>query len=139
MGTGRGHARHLSERRVATAALAVYPPAMDEQPLNAGIFDLATHKVCGESCPHVSRWALTPPFHLDRENSRLTISVALVRGSPLAGVTRYPCPAEPGLSSRTGFRLMPATVRLTHRFILYIAVPQVNRIFLFLRLDGDII
>ena len=39
------------------------------------------------------------------------LSVALVRGSPLAGVTRYPCPAEPGLSSRTAFRLMPAVVR----------------------------
>ena len=27
------------------------------------------------------------------------ISVALVLGSPPAGVTRYPCPVEPGLSS----------------------------------------
>ena len=41
------------------------------------------------------------------------ISVALVRGSPLAGVTRYPYPVEPGLSSRTGFRLMPATIQRT--------------------------
>ena len=45
---------------------------------------------------------------------RRYISVALVRGSPLAGVTRYPCPAEPGLSSRTGFRLVPAAVRPAH-------------------------
>ena len=36
------------------------------------------------------------------------ISVALVRGFPLAGVTRYPCPVEPGLSSRTGFRRVRA-------------------------------
>ena len=40
-------ARHLSVCRVATVAIAVYPPAMDEQPLNAGILDLATHKTCG--------------------------------------------------------------------------------------------
>ena len=38
------------------------------------------------------------------------ISVALVRGFPLAGVTRYPCPVEPGLSSRTGFRRVRAAV-----------------------------
>ena len=30
---------------------------------------------------------------------RRYISVALVLGSPPAGVTRYPCPVEPGLSS----------------------------------------
>ncbi|WP_418986950.1 hypothetical protein, partial [Bacteroides heparinolyticus] len=28
-------------------SIAVYPPAMGEQPLNAGILDLATHKTCG--------------------------------------------------------------------------------------------
>ena len=68
-------------------------------------------------------WALTPPFHLDRDRSRLTISVALVRGSPLAGVTRYPCPMEPGLSSRTGFRLMPAVVRPTHGAYFSVFLP----------------
>ena len=56
-------ARHLSERRVATRALAVYPPATDEQPLIAGILDLATHKTCGRQCRHRRRWAFTPPFH----------------------------------------------------------------------------
>ena len=59
-------------------------------------------------------WALTPPFHPYRAGARRYISVALVRGSPLAGVTRYPCPVEPGLSSCTGFRLVPAVVRPTH-------------------------
>ena len=39
---------------------------------------------------------------------RRYISVALVLRSPSAGVTRYPCPMEPGLSSRTGFHLVPA-------------------------------
>ena len=32
------------------------------------------------------------------------LSVALFLGSPPAGVTRYPCPMEPGLSSRRAFR-----------------------------------
>ena len=46
-----------------TASEAVYPPAMGEQPLNAGVLDLATHKTCGTPCCHDARWALTPPFH----------------------------------------------------------------------------
>ena len=44
------------------------------------------------------------------EKAVADISVALVRGSPLAGVTRYPCPVEPGLSSYAGFRLASAVV-----------------------------
>ena len=60
----------------------------------------------GELLPRLS--ILTPGKSLWRY-----ISVALVRGSPLAGVTRYPYPVEPGLSSRTGFRLMPATIQRT--------------------------
>ncbi len=50
---------------------------------------------------------------LAKSAARRYISVALVLKSPSAGVTRYPCPVEPGLSSRTGFRHMPATVWLT--------------------------
>ena len=42
---------------------AAYPPAMDEQPLAAGVFGLATHRMCGMPCRHGIRWALTPPFH----------------------------------------------------------------------------
>ena len=53
-----------------------------------------------------------------KKDVRRYLSVALVRGFPLAGVTRYPCPVEPGLSSRTGFRLVPAAVRLTRAAIL---------------------
>ena len=45
--------------------------------------------------------------------ARRFVSVALVLMSPSAGVTRYPCPVEPGLSSRTAFRLMPAAIRKT--------------------------
>lgn len=44
-------------------APAAYPPAMGEQPLNAGILGLATHKACGIPCRHRTRWSLTPPFH----------------------------------------------------------------------------
>ena len=39
------------------------------------------------------------------------ISVALVLGSPPAGVTRYPYPVKPGLSSRSAFQPLPAAVR----------------------------
>ena len=35
------------------------------------------------------------------------ISVALFLKSPSAGVTRYPCPVEPGLSSRKGLSPLP--------------------------------
>ena len=46
-------------------------------------------------------------------NSRRYISVALVLKSPSAGVTRYPCPAEPGLSSRKAVGLLRAAVQPT--------------------------
>ena len=59
-GTG---ACHLSVLRIAARGIAFYPPAMDEQPLNAGIHELATHRWCGALCHHSTRWALTPPFH----------------------------------------------------------------------------
>ena len=39
------------------------------------------------------------------------LSVALVLRFPSAGVTRYPCPAEPGLSSSSAFRHESAAVR----------------------------
>ena len=52
--------------------------------------------------------AFPPPYRLHHNRrSRRYISVALFLKSPSAGVTRYPCPAEPGLSSWTGFRLYP--------------------------------
>ena len=41
------------------------------------------------------------------EGARRFLSVALFLGSPPAGVTRYPCPAEPGLSSRAGLSPRP--------------------------------
>jgi len=50
----------------------------------------------GELLPHLS--TLTPAIDTCQPTRRY-ISVALVLKSPSAGVTRYPCPAEPGLSS----------------------------------------
>ena len=55
------------------------------------------------------------------------ISVALFLKSPSAGVTRYPRPMEPGLSSRTGFRHVPATVRRTRRLYCSEAPPESQR------------
>ena len=65
----------------------------------------------------MSPWAgcaLTAPFHPcsgGAEPSGRYISVALVLGSPPAGVTRYPCPVEPGLSSHGAFQHPRAAVR----------------------------
>ena len=46
------------------------------------------------------------------------LSVALFLKSPSAGVTRYPCPVEPGLSSRWAFRRSRAAARPGCRGIL---------------------
>ena len=55
--------------------------------------DLCLHKL-GALLPHLFTLA-----YVFRGTYRRYISVALVLGSPPAGVTRYPCPVEPGLSS----------------------------------------
>ena len=106
------HYGHQSRRIVANT---LKPP-----PENGRVSLLFSHGVAPDRVysTHMSPcrgWALTSPFHPYRKSelSRRYISVALVRGSPLAGVTRYPYPVEPGLSSRTGFRLMPATIQRT--------------------------
>ena len=57
---------------------------------------------------------------------RRYISVALFLKSPSAGVTRYPCPMEPGLSSFTGFRLVPAAAQPACRKILSLVDTLVN-------------
>ena len=66
-------ARHLSWPRTGARSVAVYPPAMGEQPLNAGILDLATHKTCGTPHRCGARWALTPPFHPYRGNEATAV------------------------------------------------------------------
>ncbi len=67
------------------------------------------HTPSGELLPRLS--TLTTPA---KAGGRY-ISVALFLKSPSAGVTRYPCPVEPGLSSWTGFRPAPATIQRTRR------------------------
>ncbi len=62
----------------------------------------------------MSPWAgcaLTAPFHPYRNRFRRYLSVALVLRFPSAGVTRYPCPVEPGLSSSGSFRFPSAAVQ----------------------------
>ena len=57
---------------------ATYPPAADEQSLNAGIFGLATRQRYAGICRHTPRWALTPPFHPYRPYGRRLFSVTLL-------------------------------------------------------------
>ena len=57
-------------------------------------------------------------FRVPLLGMRRYLSVALFLKSPSAGVTRYPCPVEPGLSSRPAFRPGRATVCLTRLSIL---------------------
>lgn len=62
----------------------------------------------------MSPWAgcaLTAPFHPYSTKVERYLSVALVLRFPSAGVTRYPCPVEPGLSSSGPFRFPSAAVQ----------------------------
>ncbi len=73
----------------------------------------------GELLPHLSTLTQGDPGRY--------LSVALVLKSPSAGVTRYPCPMEPGLSSRTAFRPARAAVQLACPTILSHPRRLVNR------------
>ncbi len=53
----------MAQYATYSRSVAVYPPAVDEQPLDAGILDLATRKTCGTEYRYPVRWALAPPFH----------------------------------------------------------------------------
>ncbi len=79
-----------------------------------------TSEPAGELLPHLS--TLTRP---EKRNGR-DLSVALVLKSPSAGVTRYSCPVEPGLSSQTAFRRICAAVRLACTYILLNSLCLVN-------------
>ena len=61
-----------------------------------------------------------------KEGVRRYISVALVLGSPPAGVTRYPCPAEPGLSSQASLSPRPRGCPAYCPIILQEKSPAVN-------------
>ena len=62
------------------------------------------------ACLHEAS-ALLPHFFTLTTLRWRHLSVALVLGSPPAGVTCYPCPVEPGLSSPGCFRSPAAAVR----------------------------
>ena len=61
-------------------------------------------------CSHGAGGLLHRLFTLTRQGERY-LSVALVLRSPSAGVTRYPCPMKPGLSSPADFRPAAAAVQ----------------------------
>lgn len=67
------------------------------------------------------------------EGARRFLSVALFLGSPPAGVTRYPCPAEPGLSSGRTFRPLPAAAQLACCLILSYQGANVKPVFIEIR------
>ena len=81
-------------------------------------------RFCGRSTPFFKGEIYWGLYLFSRENNAFAgrggryISVALFLRSLWAGVTRYPCPVEPGLSSWTAFRPAHATVCFTRPFIL---------------------
>ena len=94
---------HLSRRIVANT---FQPPSRKQPGEPCFLCGVAPDRVCSDGCFHTIGCALTAPFHpyRRRKRQRRYISVALFLKSPSAGVTRYPCPVEPGLSSCTAFR-----------------------------------
>ena len=100
---------HLSSRRVAAA---IQPPREQSGRLwKPRLVSFRSHSgVAPDRVYSGGRFravgcALTAPFHLYLKSIqpfRKSISVALFLRSLSAGVTRYPCPMEPGLSSQTG-------------------------------------
>ena len=78
-------------------------------------------------CSHGAGGLLHRLFTLTRRNERY-LSVALVLRSPSAGVTRYPCPMKPGLSSPGAFQHPAAAVRPSCRCILLYFVSIVKHL-----------
>ena len=107
---------HLSGTCVAAR---LEPPPRDGRAGHVSLHGVAPDRVYSTELSPADGRALISAFPplLVRMNQRY-ISVALVRGSPLAGVTRYPCPVEPGLSSRTSFRSARAAVRPAQQCIV---------------------
>ena len=70
------------------------------------------------------------PYRKRIQGARRYLSVALFLGSPPAGVTRYPCPMEPGLSSERAFRPRPAAAQLACCLILSHQAANVKPVFI---------
>ena len=102
---------HLSRRTVAGA---LQPPSRKQPGRPCLLCGVAPDRVYSNGRFHTPLGALLP--HLSTlagggaSRLRRFISVALFLRSLWAGVTRYPCPAEPGLSSWTTFRPVHAAV-----------------------------
>jgi|GEM_PF-6825137 len=96
---------HLSRRTVAGA---LQPPSRKQPGRPCFLCGVAPDRVYSNGRFHTPLGALLP--HLSTlarggaSRLRRFISVALFLRSLWAGVTRYPCPAEPGLSSCAAFR-----------------------------------
>jgi len=93
-------------------------------PTYVSLHGVAPDRVYSDGRFHAIGRALTsafPPLPVGgpKPSDRRSISVALFLGSPPAGVTRYPCPAEPGLSSRAGFSTRPRGCPAYLRRLLY--------------------
>ena len=103
---------HLSRRSVAAA---LKPPPR-KRPGRPYASSTVLHRIefTAPQCSHAAG-ELLPRLSTLTPRAGRYFSVALFLKSPSAGVTRYPCPVEPGLSSWTGFRPAPATIQRTRR------------------------
>ena len=96
---------HLSRRTVAGT---LQPPSRKQPGKPCFLCGVAPDRVYSDGRFRTPSGALLP--HLStlaggsKRRSQRYISVALFLRSLWAGVTRYPCPAEPGLSSCAAFR-----------------------------------
>ena len=98
---------HLSRRTVAGT---LKPPPRDGRASHMSLHGVAPDRVYSGGHSRAVGCALTAPFHpyltpygAPKGDMRRYISVALFLKSPSAGVTRYPCPVVPGLSSHGRF------------------------------------
>ena len=117
---------HLSRRSVAAA---LKPPPR-KRPGRPYASSTVLHRIefTAPQCSHAAG-ELLPRLSTLTPRAGRYFSVALFLKSPSAGVTRYSCPVEPGLSSRTAFRPAPAAVQLACKLILPNSVFLVNKVF----------
>ena len=111
---------------IGRALTSAFPPLPRRHKLHIPLF-AASGKARSFRCassPQKSTAFLGTPYG-DMEPRRY-ISVALFLGSPPAGVTRYPRPAEPGLSSRVGLSPRPRGCPAYLQGILYPIPPRLS-------------
>ena len=99
---------HQSSCNIATAL-----KRSRERASNPYVPHLAPHGVYSKSLSPMF-WVGSYPTFSPLLRLQRYLSVALVLRSPSAGVTRYSCPVEPGLSSSSAFRLESAAVQPRH-------------------------